>query len=242
MFQIIERMDKTPDIIIAIDGYSSTGKSSFAKLIAKEFSYLYLDSGALYRAVTLYAMENGMIAENGKPDEKAIVGALPGLDIHFRYSPEGSHTFIGDRCVDSLIRTIEVSSHVSPVSVIPQVREFVDRKLLEYGKDKRIVMDGRDIGTSVFPNADLKIFMTADAEVRAMRRLREMQGNGQNPDFGTVLKNLQERDHIDSHREVSPLRKADDAIVLDNSDMTMEDQMAWIRELIAGKFGGQTCR
>lgn len=242
MFQIIERMDKTPDIIIAIDGYSSTGKSSFAKLIAKEFSYLYLDSGALYRAVTLYAMENGMIAENGKPDEKAIVAALPGLDIHFQYSPEGSHTFIGNRCVDSLIRTIEVSSHVSPVSVIPHVREFVDRKLLEYGRNKRIVMDGRDIGTSVFPNADLKIFMTADTEVRAMRRFREMQENGQNSDFGTVLKNLQERDHIDSHREVSPLRKADDAVVLDNSHMTMEDQMAWIRELIASKFGGQTCR
>ena len=228
-------MDKTPDIIIAIDGYSSTGKSSFAKLIAKEFSYLYLDSGALYRAVTLYAMENGMISANGDIDVPALVSKLPELDIHFEYTPEGSHTYIGDRCVDSLIRTIEVS-HVSPISVLPEVRNFVDRKLVEYGKNKRIVMDGRDIGTSVFPNADLKIFMTADDNVRAERRLKEMQASGKAPDFEAVLKNLKERDYIDSHRETSPLRKADDAIVLDNSNMTMDDQMVWIRGLISDKF------
>ena len=227
-------MDKTPDIIIAID--SSTGKSSFAKLIAKEFSYLYLDSGALYRAVTLYAMENGMISANGDIDVPALVSKLPELDIHFEYTPEGSHTYIGDRCVDSLIRTIEVSSHVSPISVLPEVRNFVDRKLVEYGKNKRIVMDGRDIGTSVFPNADLKIFMTADDNVRAERRLKEMQASGKAPDFEAVLKNLKERDYIDSHRETSPLRKADDAIVLDNSNMTMDDQMVWIRGLISDKF------
>ena len=229
-------MDKTPDIIIAIDGYSSTGKSSFAKLIAKEFSCLYLDSGALYRAVTLYAMENGMISANGDIDVPALVSKLPELDIHFEYTPEGSHTYIGDRCVDSLIRTIEVSSHVSPISVLPEVRNFVDRKLVEYGKNKRIVMDGRDIGTSVFPNADLKIFMTADDNVRAERRLKEMQASGKAPDFEAVLKNLKERDYIDSHRETSPLRKADDAIVLDNSNMTMDDQMVWIRGLISDKF------
>ena len=229
-------MDKTPDIIIAIDGYSSTGKSSFAKLIAKEFSYLYLDSGALYRAVTLYAMENGMISANGDIDVPALVSKLPELDIHFEYTPEGSHTYIGDRCVDSLIRTIEVSSHVSPISVLPEVRNFVDRKLVEYGKNMRIVMDGRDIGTSVFPNADLKIFMTADDNVRAERRLKEMQASGKAPDFEAVLKNLKERDYIDSHRETSPLRKADDAIVLDNSNMTMDDQMVWIRGLISDKF------
>lgn len=229
-------MDKTPDIIIAIDGYSSTGKSSFAKLIAKEFSYLYLDSGALYRAVTLYAMENGMISANGDIDVPALVSKLPELDIHFEYTPEGSHTYIGDRCVDSLIRTIEVSSHVSPISVLPEVRNFVDRKLVEYGKNKRIVMDGRDIGTSVFPNADLKIFMTADDNVRAERRLKEMQASGKAPDFEAVLKNLKERDYIDSHRETSPLRKADDAIVLDNSNMTMDDQMVWIRGFISDKF------
>ena len=229
-------MDKTPDIIIAIDGYSSTGKSSFAKLIAKEFSYLYLDSGALYRAVTLYAMENGMISANGDIDVPALVSKLPELDIHFEYTPEGSHTYIGDRCVDSLIRTIEVSSHVSPISVLPEVRNFVDRKLVEYGKNKRIVMDGRDIGTSVFPNAALKIFMTADDNVRAERRLKEMQASGKAPDFEAVLKNLMVREYIDSHRETSPLRKADDAIVLDNSNMTMDDQMVWIRGLISDKF------
>ena len=229
-------MDKTPDIIIAIDGYSSTGKSSFAKLIAKEFSYLYLDSGALYRAFPWYVMGHGLIPAHRALDVPALVSKLPELDIHFEYTPEGSHTYIGDRCVDSLIRTIEVSSHVSPISVLPEVRNFVDRKLVEYGKNKRIVMDGRDIGTSVFPNADLKIFMTADDNVRAERRLKEMQASGKAPDFEAVLKNLKERDYIDSHRETSPLRKADDAIVLDNSNMTMDDQMVWIRGLISDKF------
>lgn len=183
-------MHNIPDIIIAIDGYSSTGKSSFAKLIAKEFSFLYLDSGALYRAVTLYAMEHGMVREDGSIDKDALVAALPGIDIHFEYSPEGSHTFIGDQCVDSQIRTLAVSSHVSPVAVIPQVRNFVDELLVSYGKNGRIVMDGRDIGTSVFPNADLKIFMVADDKVRAQRRLNEMVAGGQNPDFQEVLENL----------------------------------------------------
>lgn len=228
-----------PDIIIAIDGYSSTGKSSFAKLIAKEFGFLYLDSGALYRAVTLYAMEHGMVLPDGSIDTPALNAALPSLDIHFEYAPEGSHTFIGDECVDAKIRTIDVSSHVSPVAVIPEVRHFVDRKLVESGKTKRIVMDGRDIGTSVFPYADLKIFMVADDNVRAERRLKEMRAAGQNPDFDEVLENLKSRDYIDSHRETSPLRQAPDAIVLDNTDMTLEDQMDWIRNLIKEKFGEQ---
>ena len=134
-----------PDIIIAIDGYSSTGKSSFAKLIAKEFSFLYLDSGALYRAITLYAMEHDMVLADGSIDTRSLVAALPDIDIHFEYAPEGSRTFIGDRCVEKEIRTIEVSSHVSPVAVIPEVRDFVDDILVGYGKNKRIVMDGRDI-------------------------------------------------------------------------------------------------
>ena len=226
-----------PDIIIAIDGYSSTGKSSFAKLIAKEFAFLYLDSGALYRAITLYAMENGMTRENGGIDTERLVSALPDIDIHFEYAPEGSHTFLGDRCVDGRIRSLDVSSYVSPVAVIPEVRSLVDRKLVEYGKNKRIVMDGRDIGTSVFPDADLKIFMTADDNVRAERRLKEMEAAGQHPDFKDVLENLKSRDYIDSHREMSPLRQAPDAIVLDNTDMTLEDQMVWIRNLIKEKFG-----
>lgn len=228
-----------PDIIIAIDGYSSTGKSSFAKLIAKEFSFLYLDSGALYRAVTLYAMEHGMTGENGSIDTERLIEALPDIDVHFEYAPEGSHTFLDDRCVDDKIRSLEVSSYVSPVAVIPEVRTFVDRRLVEYGKGKRVVMDGRDIGTSVFPNADLKIFMVADDNVRAERRLKEMVASGRNPDFKEVLENLKSRDYIDSHRETSPLRQAPDAIVLDNTDMTLEDQMSWIRNLIKEKFGAE---
>lgn len=226
-----------PDIIIAIDGYSSTGKSSFAKLIAKEFSFLYLDSGALYRAITLYAMEHDMVLADGSIDTRSLVAALPDIDIHFEYAPEGSRTFIGDRCVEKEIRTIEVSSHVSPVAVIPEVRDFVDKILVGYGKNKRIVMDGRDIGTAVFPHADLKIFMTANDNVRAERRLKEMRASGQNPDFNEVLENLKSRDYIDSHREKSPLRQAEDAVVLDNSDMTLEDQMVWVKNLVKEKFG-----
>ena len=226
-----------PDIIIAIDGYSSTGKSSFAKLIAKEFSFLYLDSGALYRAITLYAMEHDMVLADGSIDTRSLVAALPDIDIHFEYAPEGSRTFIGDRCVEKEIRTIEVSSHVSPVAVIPEVRDFVDDILVGYGKNKRIVMDARDIGTAVFPHADLKIFMTANDNVRAERRLKEMMASGQNPDFNEVLENLKSRDYIDSHREKSPLRQAEDAVVLDNSDMTLEDQMVWVKNLVKEKFG-----
>ena len=226
-----------PDIIIAIDGYSSTGKSSFAKLIAKEFSFLYLDSGALYRAITLYAIEHDMVLADGSIDTRSLVAALPDIDIHFEYAPEGSRTFIGDRCVEKEIRTIEVSSHVSPVAVIPEVRDFVDDILVGYGKNKRIVMDGRDIGTAVFPHADLKIFMTANDNVRAERRLKEMRASGQNPDFNEVLENLKSRDYIDSHREKSPLRQAEDAVVLDNSDMTLEDQMVWVKNLVKEKFG-----
>lgn len=226
-----------PDIIIAIDGYSSTGKSSFAKLIAKEFSFLYLDSGALYRAITLYAMEHDMVLADGSIDTRSLVAALPDIDIHFEYAPEGSRTFIGDRCVEKEIRTIEVSSHVSPVAVIPEVRDFVDDILVGYGKNKRIVMDGRDIGTAVFPHADLKIFMTANDNVRAERRLKEMRASGQNPDFNEVLENLKSRDYIDSHRKKSPLRQAEDAVVLDNSDMTLEDQMVWVKNLVKEKFG-----
>ena len=226
-----------PDIIIAIDGYSSTGKSSFAKLIAKEFSFLYLDSGALYRAITLYAMEHDMVLADGSIDTRSLVAALPDIDIHFEYAPEGSRTFIGDRCVEKEMRTIEVSSHVSPVAVIPEVRNFVDDILVGYGKNKRIVMDGRDIGTAVFPHADLKIFMTANDNVRAERRLKEMRASGQNPDFNEVLENLKSRDYIDSHREKSPLRQAEDAVVLDNSDMTLEDQMVWVKNLVKEKFG-----
>lgn len=226
-----------PDIKIAVDGYSSTGKSSFARLIAKEFSFLYLDSGALYRAVTLFAIRNGMTGEGGSVDAGALSASLPEIRITFRNDRNGSHTFLGDECVDEAIRTIEVSSYVSPVAVIPEVREFVDRILRDYGKAGRVVMDGRDIGTTVFPDAELKIFMVADANVRAARRLKEMQASGSEADFDTVLENLKTRDYIDSHRETSPLRQAEDAIVLDNTDMTLEDQMVWLRDIVRSKFG-----
>ena len=222
-----------PDIIIAIDGFSSTGKSSFAKIIANEFSFLYLDSGALYRGVTLFAIEQGFISDDNTIDVPGLSAALESLDLHFG---EGG-TYIGDRCVEKEIRSLAVAGKVSPIATVAQVRNYVDRKLREFGLKKRIVMDGRDIGTTVFPDAELKIFMTADPMVRAGRRAAEMEAKGEKADIADVLKNLQERDYIDSHREVSPLTKADDAIVLDNSDMTMEDQMEWIRNIIAERFG-----
>ena len=221
-----------PDIIIAIDGYSSTGKSSFAKIIAKEFSFLYLDSGALYRGVTLFAIENGYIGDDNTINVPELASALESLDLHF--GEEG--TYIGDRCIEREIRSMEVAGKVSPIATVAEVRDFVDRKLREFGKNGRIVMDGRDIGTTVFPEAELKIFMTADPMVRAQRRADEMETKGMETDIQEVLKNLQERDYIDSHREVSPLTQAEDAIVLDNSYMTMDDQVTWLKGIIKERF------
>ena len=222
-----------PDIIIAIDGYSSTGKSSFAKIIANEFSFLYLDSGALYRGVTLFAIENGFINDNCEIDAPGLDKALEDIDLHFG---EGG-TYIGDRCIEAEIRSMAVADKVSPIATVPEVRNYVDRKLREFGAKKRVVMDGRDIGTTVFPNAELKIFMTADPLVRARRRADEMAAKGDSTELDTVLKNLQERDYIDSHRETSPLSQAEDAIVLDNSYMTMDDQLQWLKNIISEKFG-----
>lgn len=224
---------KLPDIIIAIDGYSSTGKSTLAKLIAEHFSFLYLDSGALYRGVTLHALENNLISEDGAIDEAALKAALPKLDLNFRAG--GTH--IGDRCIEKEIRTLEVSGHVSPVSAIPFVREYVDERLHAFGRRKRVVMDGRDIGTTVFPDAEVKIFMTASDEVRAKRRYDEMKAKGQDPTMEEVMKNLRERDYIDSHREVSPLSRAADAFVLDNSDMNLHEELVWFQGLAQGRFG-----
>ena len=221
-----------PDIIIAIDGYSSTGKSSFAKIVAKEFSFLYLDSGALYRGVTLFAIENGYIADDNTINVPELDKALENLDLHF--GPEG--TYIGDRCIEMEIRSMEVAGKVSPIATVAEVRAFVDRKLREFGKAGRIVMDGRDIGTTVFPDAQLKLFMTADPLVRAQRRADEMAAKGMAADIQDVLKNLQERDYIDSHREVSPLTQAEDAIVLDNSNMTMDEQLVWLKDIIRNRF------
>lgn len=222
-----------PDIIIAIDGYSSTGKSSFAKILANEFSFLYLDSGALYRGVTLFAMENGFIGADNTINVPELDKALAELDLHF--GEKG--TYMGDRCIESEIRSMEVAGKVSPVAAVPEVRDYVDRKLREFGKAKRVVMDGRDIGTTVFPDAELKIFMTADPLVRAERRAAEMRAKGVDVDTESVIANLQERDYIDSHREVSPLSKAEDAIVLDNSYLNMKQQMEWLKGIISEKFG-----
>lgn len=221
-----------PDIIIAVDGYSSTGKSTLAKLIAKEFEFLYLDSGAMYRGVTLFAQEKGLIDENSviSPD---LEKALEGLDLYFGLDG----TYIGDRCIEKLIRTMGVSSQVSPISAVPYVRNFVDDRLHEMAKAGRVVMDGRDIGTTVFPDAELKIFMTASDQVRAQRRFDELVAKGENPSFDEVLANLRERDYIDSHREASPLSRAADAYVMDNSDMTIKEELEWVRGVIQGKLG-----
>ena len=224
---------KLPDIIIAIDGYSSTGKSTLARLIAEHFGFLYLDSGALYRGVTLYALEKGFIGKDGAIDETALKAALPELGLDFK----AKGTFIGDRCIEKEIRTLEVAGHVSPISAIPFVREYVDERLHAFGQRKRIVMDGRDIGTTVFPDAEVKIFMTASDEVRAQRRFDEMKAKGQDPKLEDVMKNLRERDYIDSHREVSPLSRAADAFVLDNSDMNLHEELVWFQGLAQGRFG-----
>ena len=227
-----------PDITIAVDGFSATGKSTFAKLVAKDFGFLYLDSGAMYRAVTLFAQENGMIDADANIDLEALKGALDkGLDIHFEHTGDGCKTFIGDRCVEKDIRTMGVSNQVSPVSAVGFVRNFVDDKLHAFSASGRVIMDGRDIGTTVFPNAEVKIFMTARPEVRAQRRFDELVEKGENPVMEEVVKNLEERDYIDSHREVSPLSRAADAFVMDNSDMTLHEETVWMLGLLQGKFG-----
>ncbi len=227
---------KIPDIIIAIDGYSSTGKSSFAKLIAARLHYVYLDSGALYRAVTLHAIENNLISPDNSIDIARLRESLKSLDIRFDNKGRGFKTYMDGRCVEQKIRSLAVSSKVSPVSAVPEVREYVDGKLREFGKNKRIVMDGRDIGTTVFPQAEVKIFMVADTQVRARRRAAEMESKGEKVDLQDVVRNLEERDYIDSHREVSPLTQAPDAVVLDNSSMTMDEQMQWLETLLERKF------
>ena len=221
-----------PDIIIAIDGCSSTGKSSFAKVLAKELGFVYLDSGALYRGVTLFAQEERLISRTNVISPE-LQGALAGLDLRFGAD---NKTYIGVRCVERQIRTMEVSSQVSPVSAVPYVRAFVDERLHEMGRGGRVVMDGRDIGTTVFPDAQIKIFMTARDQVRAQRRYDELVAKGENPVMEEVVENLRQRDYIDSHREASPLKQAEDAFVLDNSDMTIREEVEYVKGLIRGKF------
>lgn len=219
-------------IIIAIDGYSSSGKSTMARELARRIGYKYVDSGAMYRAVTLYALENGMATE-GQPDTTRLVEALP--DIHVDFAPAGSdgtqHTLLNGRDVEREIRDMEVSNMVSPVAVIPEVREHLVKLQQQMGREKGIVMDGRDIGTTVFPKAEMKVFVDASAKERARRRLKEMEDKGEKVTFEEVLANIEERDYIDTHRDVSPLRKASDAHVLDNDKMTRDEQMEWLMKL-----------
>lgn len=215
-------------IIIAIDGHSSCGKSTLAKSLARELGYIYIDSGAMYRAVTLYALRNGWI-KNGIPDEEKIISGLKNIKITFKWDEktEKNTTFLNGENIENEIRQLEVSRNVSPISTIAGIRRELVKQQRENGKNKGIVMDGRDIGTVVFPDAELKIFMTASPEIRAQRRYLELKEKGDNVAFEEVLKNVEERDTIDSGREVSPLKKADDAIVLDNSHLNREEQLQW---------------
>ncbi len=220
--------DTDKKIVIAVDGFSSCGKSTFAKAIAARLGYIFIDTGAMYRAVTLYALEKGAIAA-GKVDAEKVNALLDEISISFVFNPQrgASDVYINGRCVEDKIRTFEVSSLVSPVSAIPEVRRRLVAMQQEMGRERGVVMDGRDIGTTVFPDAELKIYMTADPKVRAQRRYDELKAKGHDVTLEEIERNVVERDHADMTREVSPLRKADDAIVLDNSHMTVEEQMTW---------------
>ena len=214
-------------IIIAVDGYSSCGKSTIAKDLAKTVKYNYIDSGAMYRAVTLYCLRNHLF-DGDSPNEKALKNQLDRIHIDFRYNETTgkSDTYLNGENVEKEIRRMDVADKVSHIAALGFVRKFLVKQQREMGKNKCIVMDGRDIGTVVFPNAELKIFVTARPEVRAQRRLAELTAKGETASFDEVLKNLAKRDLIDSTRKDSPLRKADDAVVIDNSDLTIEEQNA----------------
>lgn len=216
-------------ITIAIDGFSSCGKSTMAKALARNIGYLYFDSGAMYRAVALYCMQNGLINSDGI-DTTTLHERIGQIHITFEADPEtkNSITFLNGVNVEHEIRTIEVSQLVSKVAALDFVRSEMVNQQREMGKSKGIVMDGRDIGTTVFPDAEMKVFVTASAEVRAKRRYDELAARGDNPDYNEILENVQLRDHLDQTREVSPLKQADDALLLDNSGMTREEQMEWL--------------
>lgn len=220
-------------IIIAIDGHASCGKSTFAKMIAKELGYIYIDSGAMYRAVTLHSLRKGLTGINGT-DRDGIIRELASISIRFSYNTDtGSYeTYLNNENVEAEIRNIEVSGYVSEVSRIREVRTRMVELQREIGIFKGIVMDGRDIGTVVFPDAEIKIFLTASVEVRAMRRFLELKEKGVDANLEEIKSNIEERDRMDSSREISPLIRAEDALLLDNSNMTPERQMSWFRELL----------
>lgn len=224
-------------LIIAIDGYSSCGKSTFARAIAKELNYIYIDSGAMYRAVTLFCLRMGHVGE-GFIKTRKIISDLQQINIGFVYNPDISEyeTFLNSENVEAEIRGVEVSSFVSRISQIPEVRSRMVELQREIGVYKGIVMDGRDIGTVVFPDAELKIFMTASVDIRAKRRYDELRGKNMDVDFETIKSNIIARDIADENRDISPLRRAEDAIVLDNTRMTVKEQMDWIKGIISSKL------
>ena len=217
-------------ITIAIDGHSSCGKSTMAKELARRVGYVYVDTGAMYRSVTLYALRHQLFNADGTIKTQELEAAMPGITIEQKLVDGKTTTFLNGENVERDIRTLEVSNHVSPVSALPFVRTALVAQQQRMGQEGGIVMDGRDIGTVVFPHAELKIFVTASAEVRAQRRYDELQQKGMPADYADILKNVQERDYIDSHREVSPLRQADDALLLDNSHMTIPEQNEWLMQ------------
>ena len=226
-------------ITIAIDGFSSCGKSTMAKDLAKQLGYIYVDTGAMYRAVTLFAMQHGLFNADGSVKTQDLQQQMSHINITFKLNKLTGRpdTYLNNELVESNIRTLEVSNHVSRIAAIPFVREAMVAQQQRLGKDKAVVMDGRDIGTVVFPKAELKVFVTASAEVRAQRRYDELKEKGMPADFNDILKNVEERDYIDSHREVSPLRKAPDAIELDNSHMTIVEQSDWLMKLVKERIG-----
>ena len=221
-------------ITIAIDGHSSCGKSTMAKELARKLGYIYVDTGAMYRTVTLYAMRNNLFDSEGEVLTDELQKQMNNIKVSFRINAETGKpdAYLNGECVEKTIRSIEVSNHVSKIAAIPFVREAMVDQQRRMGAEKGIVMDGRDIGTTVFPDAELKIFVTASAKVRAQRRYDELQQKGMPADFEEILRNVEERDYIDSHREVSPLRQAEDAILLDNSDMTIPQQNEWLMQQV----------
>ena len=219
-------------IVIAIDGHSSCGKRTMAKKLAKDLGYIYVDTGAMYRTVTLYALRQQLFEADGSVKAEELKQQMGQIEVSFALNPESGlpEALLNGENVEREIRGMEVSSHVSPIAALPFVREAMVDQQRRMGEAKGIVMDGRDIGTTVFPQAELKVFVTASAEVRAQRRYDELQAKGMPADYEDILKNVQERDYIDSHREVSPLRQADDALLLDNSHLTREEQQQWLME------------
>lgn len=224
-------------LIIAIDGHSSTGKSTFAKAVAAEYGLIYVDTGALYRGVTLIAIREGIIESSGSVNINSLTESLSNKNLIFLPTGPGksSELYIDGENVEKEIRSLEVASKVSIIAALPAVRDFVDSILREYGKKRGVVMDGRDIGTVVFPDADLKIFMTAQQQIRASRRYNQIINSGVEANYEEVLKNLADRDFLDENRETAPLKKAKDAVILDNSHMTEEDQLKWIKKIISEK-------